>query len=129
MTADWKKKPLERTQQRDSLKAANATIRALQQQIAALKSDLKWTRLIVEQEQKRAERAGTEQSNYRYLRDMGVMIEDEGQFKYLKGEELDAYFTSMKIEVWSTYPGTGTIDSKFVDAAVYSMSILKVLGK
>ncbi len=129
MTADWKKKPLERTQQRDSLKAANATIKALQQQIDALKSDLKWTKLVVEQERERANIAQVERNNYRYLRDMGVMIEDEGQFKYLKGEELDAYFTSMKIGTWPAYIGPHTIDSKFVDAAVYSMSILKVLGK
>lgn len=91
MTADWKKKPLDKAKPRDNLKEAHAANKELMRKLDALKHDLNWTKGVVESVRKERDEYRVQRDNYLYLRNIGVLVEVEGEFKYLQDENLDTF--------------------------------------
>ena len=100
MKAQWKKKPLEQVHQRpltqqeqDAAKALEAHAKMvrmnyeryeLQERIASLQRE-------VGDMKKTAMRYAAKAHMYEVLRRRGVLVEDEGQFKFFSNEELDEF--------------------------------------
>jgi hypothetical protein len=100
MKAQWKKKPLELAQQRpltqqeqDAAKVIEAHAKMvrmnyeqyeLRERLASLQRELGDTRNT-------AMRYAAKAHMYEVLRRRGVLVEDEGQFKFFSGDELDEF--------------------------------------
>ncbi len=97
MTADWKKKPLERGKRYSDIQRLQARVKELEASLELNNAQRKSDQIRLA-EVTRIARERLESSNrYAELRRYGVMIEDEGQFKFLKGEDLDEFMKGFRL--------------------------------
>lgn len=93
--ADWKLKPHERNAlpktDRDRLTEAIGTIAQLQRKLEASKDAVNVKSATIAQLHNALYKSQDTVSNYRFLRKHGVLVEHEGEFKYLVGDDLDSF--------------------------------------
>lgn len=95
MTADWKKTPLERATRREDLKALRAQIKALEEK---LHDALQNKKFYAERAQALAGALGESTKaarRYDALRLKGVLVDHNGEFKFLQGKDLDAFWDAL----------------------------------
>ena len=113
MTADWKKKPLERAKPRDDLKALQAKVKVLEGTLEAHKADNRWLRGLYEQARESMSELRGGHYNYGLLRERGVLLEEGGEFKYLQGDDLDNFLGTLSGASTYTFSG-GSIHGSMI---------------
>jgi uncharacterized protein YcbK (DUF882 family) len=114
MTAEWKKKPLERGKRYSDIQRLQARVKELE---VALQDTADLYRLKKDElahVTKIAKDRIDASDKYNTLRRNGVMIEDEGQFKYLKGDELDEFMRNYRSEPFFTFDEVAAVDWQMV---------------
>lgn len=92
MTADWKKKPLDRAKPRDDIKALRAEIKALNENLAHARANMKFYAERAQTLASALENNSKESRRYDALRMKGVLVDYDGEFKFLQGKDLDAFW-------------------------------------
>jgi len=92
MTAEWKKSAIERTKRKNDLAQAQAELKMLKEQYADAKQAARFYKDEYDRARKLLHEQYKELSRYDALRSVGVLIELDGEFKYLQGKDLDAFW-------------------------------------
>lgn len=92
MTADWKKKPLDRAKPRDDIKALRAEIKALNENLANARANMKFYAERAQALASELEKNSKDSRRYDALRMKGVLVDHDGEFKFLQGKDLDAFW-------------------------------------
>ena len=111
MTAEWKKPPLDRAQKKDELKRLREEVAVLREYHKVLTSGEQWLRSTVIELRKECARTVAAADRYAYLRAVGVLVEQDGEFKYLQGDELDALF----------HPTASASSGQIMDSNAYAL--------
>lgn len=105
MTAEWKKKPLERGKRYSDIQRLQARVKVLEGTLEAHKADNRWLRGLYEQARESMSELRGGHAAYMALRERGVLLEDGGEFKYLQGEDLDKFLNTLYNASTYTFSG------------------------
>ena len=127
MTADWKRKPLEQVAKKPSSKTEHLQARLNEalartarqaQTLHLMEMQAAMYREQCDDASERARKNELQAQLYRQLCARGVMVEEDGEFKFLKGEKEIGDF--LERQFWSTFGELGK-DNPYSQALARSM--------
>lgn len=102
MTADWKKPPLQRGKRYSDIQRLQARVKELEDALEVNHTRHTVDKELLAQLRKVAKERLDQSNNYRALRRTGVMLEHEGEFKFLEGDDLDKFLATHVAQPFGT---------------------------